>query len=124
MGGVIPEDTRNYWEIDNLTSIEFTLNDQPGQLLKCLDFFRTNNLDLTRINSKPSKKKGQEKVMQFYADFRGKPTDEATQNLLKDLQKICAKVQLVSTPEVPWFPTSLYDFDHIGKRILGAGDGI
>lgn len=58
MGGVIPEDTRNYWEIDNLTSIEFTLNDQPGQLLKCLDYFRVNNLDLTRINSKPSKKKG------------------------------------------------------------------
>lgn len=26
--------------------------------------------------------------------------------------------------EVPWFPLRLDDFDHIGKRILGAGDGI
>jgi len=25
---------------------------------------------------------------------------------------------------VPWFPTRIEDFDHIGKRILGEGDGI
>jgi hypothetical protein len=25
---------------------------------------------------------------------------------------------------VPWFPTKLEDFDHIGKSILGSGDGI
>jgi len=25
--------------------------------------------------------------------------------------------------EVPWFPTHIDDFDHIGKRCLGAGDG-
>jgi hypothetical protein len=25
---------------------------------------------------------------------------------------------------VPWFPTKIDDFDYIGKRILGEGDGI
>lgn len=25
---------------------------------------------------------------------------------------------------VPWFPTNINDFDHIGKRILSEGDGI
>jgi len=30
----------------------------------------------------------------------------------------------MGTPEVPWFPTKIEDFDFIGKRILGSGDGI
>lgn len=25
---------------------------------------------------------------------------------------------------MPWFPTRIEDFDHIGKKILGEGDGI
>jgi hypothetical protein len=34
------------------------------------------------------------------------------------------KVTIVGTPEVPWFPTIIDDFDHIGKRTLSSGDGI
>jgi phenylalanine-4-hydroxylase len=35
-----------------------------------------------------------------------------------------AKVTIVGTPQVPWFPTSIRDFDHIGRRTLSSGDGI
>lgn len=31
---------------------------------------------------------------------------------------------ITGTPEVPFFPTNILDLDMIGKRILGAGDGI
>lgn len=48
-GGVIPEDTKNYWEVEDLTSIEFTLSDKPGILMKALDVFKKHNLNLTRI---------------------------------------------------------------------------
>jgi phenylalanine-4-hydroxylase len=41
-----------------------------------------------------------------------------------ELQKVCLNVNILKPAEVPWFPTKLEDFDHIGKRILGAGDGI
>ena len=37
---------------------------------------------------------------------------------------ISEKVTEVGTVEVPWFPTRIEDFDHIGKRILSEGDGI
>lgn len=30
----------------------------------------------------------------------------------------------VGTPNVPWFPTQIEDFDQIGKKILSEGDGI
>lgn len=35
-----------------------------------------------------------------------------------------AKVTIVGTPQVPWFPTQIEDFDHIGRRTLSSGDGI
>jgi len=37
---------------------------------------------------------------------------------------IAENVTEVGTPEVPWFPTRIEDFDFIGKRVLGEGDGI
>lgn len=123
-GGVIPEDTKNYWEVEDLTSIEFTLSDKPGILMKALDVFKKHNLNLTRIQSKPNKTTKGMKTMNFSADFIGKSKDPKVKALLSDLNTICEKLNIQVTPEVPWFPTSLYDFDHIGKRILGAGDGI
>lgn len=30
----------------------------------------------------------------------------------------------VGTPEVPWFPTRIEDFDQIGNKLLAEGDGI
>ena len=43
---------------------------------------------------------------------------------MEELKKISKKVTLVGTPEVPWFPTQIEDFDHIGKKVLTEGDGI
>lgn len=43
---------------------------------------------------------------------------------MAELEEKANKITILSTPEVPWFPISIYDFDHIGKRILGSGDGI
>lgn len=34
------------------------------------------------------------------------------------------QIHEIGAPEVPWFPTRIEDFDFIGKRILGEGDGI
>lgn len=34
------------------------------------------------------------------------------------------KVTTIGTPEVPWFPTHIEDFDNIGKKVLTEGDGI
>lgn len=92
--------------------------------MKALEVFNKNNLNMTRIQSKPSKQSNDKKIMNFHADFEGNFNDPNIQKTLKDLEQICEKLVILTTPEVPWFPTSLYDFDHIGKRILGAGDGI
>ena len=65
-----------------------------------------------------------EKIIDFYADFDGKVEDPHVDAAMNELKKISSKVTVVGTPEVPWFPTHLEDFDHIGRRILSSGNGI
>ncbi len=63
-------------------------------------------------------------IVDFYADFDGKLTDAHVDRAIKELNQMSKKVTIVGTPEVPWFPTIIDDFDHIGRRTLSSGDGI
>ena len=63
-------------------------------------------------------------LVDFYADFDGKLTDAPVERAIKELNQMSKKVTIVGTPEVPWFPTIINDFDHIGRRTLSSGDGI
>jgi hypothetical protein len=37
---------------------------------------------------------------------------------------VALEVTELGTPEVPWFPTRIEDFDWIGKKTLSEGDGL
>jgi len=65
-----------------------------------------------------------EHTIDFFADFDGKIDDSNVNAAITALKNMQAKVTIVGTPEVPWFPTQIEDFDHIGKRTLSSGDGI
>jgi len=43
------------WEVENRTSLVFTLNESPGVLNKALGVLTNNKINMTRIHSKPSK---------------------------------------------------------------------
>jgi phenylalanine-4-hydroxylase len=118
------KDMKTYWEIENRTSIAITLRDQPGILQSALNVFTKNGINLTRIQSRPPKIINDEMVVDFYADFDGKLTDLPVERAIKELNQMSKKVTIVGTPEVPWFPTIIDDFDHIGRRTLSSGDGI
>ena len=80
---------------------------------------------MTSIQSRPSKfVENNWRQVNFFIDFDGNYTDNNVQKAVRELNIIADKVTEVGTPEVPWFPTRIEDFDHIGKRILGEGDGI
>lgn len=68
----IPEDMRTYWEIEDRTSLAFSLRDQTGVLQKALDVFTNNGINLTRIQSRPPKIINETKYIDFYADLEGK----------------------------------------------------
>jgi len=64
------------------------------------------------------------RVMDFNIDFYGTYEDPKVKKCMLELRQLSVAMTQLGTPEVPWFPTKIEDFDFIGKRILGSGDGI
>ena len=66
------------------TSIIFSIyEDKPGMLYKILGVFEKEHVNLTKIESRPSKK-GLGKYL-FFVDFYGHRTDKTVQNILNEL---------------------------------------
>lgn len=67
------------------TSIIFSIfEDKPGQLYKILGIFEKNNINLTKIESRPSKK-GLGRYL-FFVDFNGHIDDEIIQGIIKEIE--------------------------------------
>ncbi len=68
------------------TSIIFSIyEDRPGGLYKILGIFQKNNVNLTKIESRPSKK-GLGKYL-FFIDFEGHLDDELVKNIIKEIDE-------------------------------------
>lgn len=66
------------------TSIIFSIyEDKPGGLYNILGIFEKNNINLTKIESRPSKK-GLGKYL-FFVDFNGHKDDELIQSILEEI---------------------------------------
>lgn len=62
---VYENDTREYWEIKDLTSIEIEIADQPGVLFSIIEVFRNHRINMTRIISRPNKQIDEEMIINF-----------------------------------------------------------
>ena len=56
---------------------------QPGSLNTCLDFLAKNNINLLKLESRPSRQRAWEYV--FYLDFEGHRDDPAVRSAIADL---------------------------------------
>ena len=69
---------------DDKTSIIFSIyEDRPGGLYNILGIFQKNNINLTKIESRPSKK-GLGKYL-FFVDFNGHKNDEVIRNIIDEI---------------------------------------
>lgn len=68
----------------NKTSIVFLCDDKPGSLLDVLKVFKTRNINLTRIESRPSKRKVWEYY--FFVDLTGDENSPEVRSALKTLR--------------------------------------
>lgn len=68
------------------TSIIFSIyEDRPGGLYNILGFFEKNNINLTKIESRPSKQ-GLGKYL-FFVDFNGHKDDDVVQSILGEIKE-------------------------------------
>jgi chorismate mutase / prephenate dehydratase len=82
------------------TSVVFSVKDRPGVLRDALSAFAEEEINLTRIESRPSRKRAWTYV--FFADLQGHPDDERVLRALEALEEHCPYVVLIGAyPEVP-----------------------
>ena len=67
------------------TSIIFSINHEPGALYEIIKEFSNNNINLTKIESRP--KKGTTWEYNFYLDFIGHISNETISSMLEGLKK-------------------------------------
>jgi len=70
---------------DDKTSIVVALNDKPGALYELLGAFAERQINLTKIESRPSRKALGDYI--FYIDLDGHRTNPLIENVLSDLEK-------------------------------------
>ena len=75
------------------TSVVFSVKDRPGVLRDALAAFAEEGINLTRIESRPSRKRAWTYV--FFADFVGHPEEERVQRALEALEEHCPYVSLI-----------------------------
>ena len=66
------------------TSLLLSIKDEPGALLKLLKPFQQNSINLTRIESRPSKRRAWE--YNFFVDLEGHVEDEQVRKTLEQLE--------------------------------------
>lgn len=77
------------------TSIVFSMKDRVGALHDVLVPFKRNKINLTKIESRPSKKKVWKYY--FFIDMQGHIRDKKVKQALKQLEKSCAYLKILGS---------------------------
>ncbi|MCX7704630.1 MAG: ACT domain-containing protein, partial [bacterium] len=80
---------------DDKTSIMFSVKDRVGALHDMLLPFKKFGINLTRIESRPTKRKAWEYI--FFIDFTGHKTDVNVCKALKELEKGCIFMKILGS---------------------------
>jgi phenylalanine-4-hydroxylase len=115
---VLRSSTANSIE-NNKCSIMLQVINKPGALGDVLSLFSKYLVNMTRIESKPSK--GKSTTFDITIDFDGRPGLANVDSLFSDLKKVCANYSIVNGVVVPWFPTKISDIDFFSQKTLDAG---
>jgi len=104
---------------DGLLSFMFTVGDKPGALTDILKLFENHGVNLTSIESRPSK--GINYNYDMHVTFEGAVSDPHIAKCLDDVRKRCVGTKESPPVTVPWFPTRIGDIDTFSQKTLDAG---
>lgn len=77
------------------TSVIFSLRHRPGALYHCLSVFAKSNINLTKIESRPSKKKAWDYI--FFIDLEGHADDKKVGKALDSFEKLCVYMKVLGS---------------------------
>lgn len=103
------------------TSLLMTLTDQVGILSDILKFFWKYDVNICRIESRPSKDGYKGKQFDFFVDLEGSEGDQNVSKLIRALRPMVDKLLVLDEKQVTWFPRHISELDLIANRTLDAG---
>ena len=77
------------------TSIIFSVKDRSGALYHCLAVFAKANINLTKIESRPSRKKAWDYI--FFIDLEGHIDNPEVKRAFEQLEKICVYLKVLGS---------------------------
>jgi len=77
------------------TSILFAIHDRPGALVSALGAFDSFEVNLSKIESRPSKQKDWEYI--FYVDVAGHKKDAEVEQAIATLQQHCSMIKILGS---------------------------
>lgn len=77
------------------TSLMFSIKDAPGALYAMLGGFEKHKVNMTRIESRPSKRKAWEYI--FFVDLQGHMEDPEVARALEDLEARCKHIEVLGS---------------------------
>ncbi len=77
------------------TSLIFAVRDEPGALYRALEAFYLKGVNLTKIESRPSRKRAWDYV--FFVDLEGHREEEAVRETLEELRKRTQMVKILGS---------------------------
>lgn len=77
------------------TSLIFAVRDEPGALYRALEAFYLKGVNLTKIESRPSRKRAWDYV--FFVDLEGHKDEERIRDVLKELKKRTQMVKILGS---------------------------
>ncbi len=77
------------------TSLLFAIHDRPGSLVKALQAFDQFQINMSKIESRPSKRKDWEYI--FYVDLAGHHADPKVAEAMTELSNHCSLVKLLGS---------------------------
>ncbi|MDB4381640.1 ACT domain-containing protein, partial [Akkermansiaceae bacterium] len=81
------------------TSLLFSVHDKPGSLVKALQAFDSFEINMSKIESRPSKNRDWEYI--FYIDLSGHCEDDDVKKALAELEIHCSVVKILgSYPDI------------------------
>jgi len=96
------------------TSIVFSVADKPGALYLALKPFFENNINLTKVESRPTRRNSWE--YNFFIDFHGHEKDEVISKVLSELRKEIANYE----SKLSKIELELKSMEHIEEHYLAT----
>ncbi|XP_078674556.1 phenylalanine-4-hydroxylase-like isoform X1 [Branchiostoma floridae x Branchiostoma belcheri] len=114
-------------EGEDTMEVIFSVKEEVGALAKALRLFESHKINLTHIESRPSKRNRDQ--YEFFVRFD--PEAAGVKSALEALRSTAASVQVHSrdtttentdpTDAVPWFPRKISDLDRFANQIVSYG---